>query len=84
MNPGKWLEYHERFSPFLNLNRLDEVHISGLNITHSFMFDTKDVTPSLFTFQYCEKVRIQDLYFSNNWLDSGAISLFLEQKYLPW
>ena len=88
MNPTLWgsepHDRYERFSPFLNLNRLEEVQISGLNITNSFMFDTLKETPSLFTVQYCVKVIINDLNFSNNWLDSGAISLFLNHFYLPW
>ena len=40
----------ERFSPFLNLNRVARVEISGLHIKNSYMFETREETPSLFTF----------------------------------
>ena len=53
MNPGVGVKAggteYERFSPFLNLSRLDNVSIDGLNIEHCFMFETREATPSLFT-----------------------------------
>ena len=58
MNPfqdsdgDKFSEINERFNPFLNLNRLSDVHISGITVSKNFMIATLDFapwTPSLFT-----------------------------------
>ena len=48
------------------------------------MIDTKKVTPSLFTIAFCEKVSLENLTFNQNWLSSGAISMFLAKEYLAW
>ena len=48
------------------------------------MLDTRENTPSLFTVRFSERVLIKDLTFTDNWLDSGAISVFVKKEYLPW
>ena len=85
MNPGLANETdNERFNPFLNLSRLSYVEISNLTIDNNFMIQTKDHTPSLFTIQWCSHVSIDNLKFQSNWLDSGALSIFVSKHYLPW
>ena len=49
MNPYQSDDDPERFNPFLNLSRLDIVIIQDINVSKSFMIDTKEFTPSLFT-----------------------------------
>ena len=47
------------------------------------MFDAKGMS-SLFTIQYCSKLTFEDIKFENNWLDAGALSIFLMKEYLPF
>ena len=41
MNPLQ-IEDYERFAPFLSLNRLDLVEISGITLQNNFMMETLD------------------------------------------
>ena len=48
------------------------------------MIDTLAGTDSLFTFKYCAKIEMNGCTFENNWLDSGAIALYISKEYLSW
>ena len=81
MNPMK-IDDYERFVPFLSLNRLELVDISGITFTHNFMMETAWNTWSLLSVVFCSKAVITDLHFEKNWLDSGAIGIFLMKEYV--
>ena len=81
MNPMKIDEY-ERFVPFMSLTRLEFVDISGLTFQHNFMMETAWNTWSFLYIAFCSKIVITDLNFYKNWLDSGAIGIFLMKEYV--
>ena len=83
MNPEDPIYDPSFFAPFLNLSRLYEVYIRNIHASHNFMIEAKGMS-SLFTIQYCSKLTFEDITFEKNWLDAGALSIFLMKEYLPF